>query len=466
MTGSRIPAWTGPLDVEGLGMDAAADAADAVRALAGSRGAIVRVEAVSTLVEGSFAAIEQLRVDGRAAEPWAPLSGFAPAADGWVRLHGNYPHHAAALRAALDLDGAADERAALAEACAALPAETVCARVQERGGIAAVVRAEVEWTRHAQALATRDDPWLAVEPGPPRPTLPPVRDARRPLDGVRVLDLTRVVAGPMGTQLLGCLGADVLRLDPPHLPEQLDAFLAAGMGKRSAVIDLRGRSRSLESLVAGADVVVLGYRPGSLDRHGLQPEMLRARHPHLVVATLSAWGEHGPWGAREGFDSIVQAATGIAAVYSGDDARPGALPVQALDHSTGLRLAAGILDLLASGRGGRVRGSLLGAARDLLARPRGAATGAAGTAGEPPAREPGPGGPGAGVAPSVLMLPTPHGRVRTVPPRCCSTAPRSTRRSAATGRPSRDGCRGSEAQAPNARARVMTARAAVRVGPR
>lgn len=156
------------------------------------------------------------------------------------------------------------------------------------------------------------------------------------------------------------------------------------MGKRSAVIDLRGRSRSLESLVAGADVVVLGYRPGSLDRHGLQPEMLRARHPHLVVATLSAWGEHGPWGAREGFDSIVQAATGIAAVYSGDDARPGALPVQALDHATGLRLAAGILDLLASGRGGRVRGSLLGAARDLLARPRGAATGAAGTAGEPP----------------------------------------------------------------------------------
>lgn len=285
-----------------------------------------------------------------------------------------------------------------------------------------MVRTAEEWGAHPHARATAGDPWVTTRAAGAardprlRARAPAATGERLPLAGRRVLDLTRVVAGPVATQLLGCLGADVLRLDPPSRPEQLDAFLAAGMGKRSALLDLRAHRDLLEELLAGADVVVLGYRPGALADLGLDPPALAARHPHLVIGALSAWGERGPWGDRAGFDSIVQAATGIAVRCAREDGRPGALPVQALDHATGFRLAAGILDLLADGRAGVVRASLLGAARTLLATGT-RATSSTG-AGDGDARAEADGGAGDGAAvgpPPAVELGTPHGRVSTVP---------------------------------------------------
>lgn len=394
--------WRGPLDAQGLAWSAVGEAVQATAALAAARGSALFVDTTEELVASSFAAMEHLRVEGQAPAAWAPLSGFVAARDGWVRLHANYPHHAAALGAALGVSS----REELERAVAALAALDVETRVREAGGIAVAVRTPQEWADHEHGSVTATEPWVRVEAESPRPALPPLSPGARPLAGVRVLDLTRVIAGPTCSQLLACLGADVLRVDPPHRPELLDQYLSNGMGKRSAALDLGADAAVLhERLLPSADVVLLGYRPGSLARFGLDPDALRERYPGLVVGSLSAWGETGPWARRPGFDSIVQAASGIASICASDrrtdpssQAAPGALPVQALDHASGYVLAARVLDLLARARAGIVRISLLGAARTLLDLPA------------PP--------PGDVVAPQVPLvdLATPHGRLTAVPP--------------------------------------------------
>lgn len=184
--------------------------------------------------------------------------------------------------------------------------------------------------------------------------LPPLDGAPLlPAAGLRVLDLTRVIAGPIATRTLALLGADVLRVDAPRLPEDPDAHADTGFGKRSTRLDLGTAAdrRTFEELLARADVVVTGYRPGALDRFGLSPETLVDRRPGLIVAQLSAWGAYGPWGDRRGFDSLVQVATGIAAIEGvggteGSPEQPGALPAQALDHGTGYLLAGAVLRAL------------------------------------------------------------------------------------------------------------------------
>ncbi|MFM9611182.1 CoA transferase [Streptomyces niveiscabiei] len=163
-----------------------------------------------------------------------------------------------------------------------------------------------------------------------------------PAAGLRVLDLTRVIAGPVATRTLALLGADVLRVDAPQLAELPDQHADTGFGKRSALVDLAVDREVFEGLLASADVVVTGYRPGALDRFGLSPEALAERRPGVIVAQLSAWGAYGPWSGRRGFDSLVQAASGIADTEGAGD-RPGTLPAQALDHGTGYLLAAGVL---------------------------------------------------------------------------------------------------------------------------
>jgi crotonobetainyl-CoA:carnitine CoA-transferase CaiB-like acyl-CoA transferase len=177
-----------------------------------------------------------------------------------------------------------------------------------------------------------------------------------------VLDLTRVIAGPVGTRTLAACGADVLRIQSPRLPEDPAALLDTGPGKRHTPLDLASpadRAR-FEDLLSQADVLVLGHRPGALAALGLAPELLPERHPGLVVVSLSAWGAAGPWAHRRGFDSIVQAATGIAAVTAGDDGTPGVLPAQALDHAAGHLVAATVLRALSESarQGGSWHGEL------------------------------------------------------------------------------------------------------------
>lgn len=330
-------------------------------------GPVPEVRVDEGAVATAFRSERHLRVEGRAPTAFAPLSGFWKAADGWVRTHANYPHHRARLLAALDVDadGTGAERdgeaglvGRLADVLAALPAHRIQEAVYAAGGLAVAVAPEP--VAGGEPAAEVEEAGTAGGRRLPQALLPAA--------GVRVLDLTRVIAGPVATRTLALLGADVLRVDPPDLPEDPDTHLDTGLGKRSALVDLDSAegSAAFDGLLESADVVVTGYRPGSLDRRGLAAQELIARRPGLVLAQLCAWGWSGRWAERRGFDSLVQAASGIAAIEAGPEGDPGALPAQALDHGTGYLLAAGVLRALterqADGRGRHLRFSLAGTA--------------------------------------------------------------------------------------------------------
>ncbi|WP_443044855.1 CoA transferase [Streptomyces sp. NBC_00343] len=310
---------------------------------------VPRVRVDDGAVATAFVSERHLLVDGRAPVGFAPLSRFWRTADGWVRTHANYPHHRARLLDALKLPGDASVED-VAEALAERSAPEVEETVYGAGGLAVALRTAEEWAAHAQGVAVARRPLVERERlGTARArVLPPLDgDPVLPAAGLRVLDLTRVIAGPIATRTLALLGADVLRVDAPQLPEDPDAHADTGFGKRSTRLDLglAADRHAFEELLARADVVVTGYRPGALDRFGLSPEALADRRPGVIVAQLSAWGAYGPWGDRRGFDSLVQVATGIAAI-EGSPEHPGALPAQALDHGTGYLLAGAVLRAL------------------------------------------------------------------------------------------------------------------------
>lgn len=341
--------WSGRLDVEGLALGSVGAV---LRALgAHSAGGPTRTFSTSSAaVAAWFGSVGHLRIDGRAPQVWAPMSGFHRTSDGWIRVHANYPHHAARLQESVGVDSLDGLRAALAERTSA-EAE---AAITDAGGVAAAVEESCPSAAGSRA------PWIrftTTDCAAARPH-PPVAGPRLPLTGVRVLDLTRVLAGPTAGRLLATLGADVLRVDPPHLPELTEAHVDTGFSKRSAVADLRlaEEMARVRSLVADADVVIQGYRPGAVAPFGLDTRSLRAEHPHLAVVSISSWEEGGPREGRRGFDSIVQAASGISHLYRGETTDgwiPGALPVQALDYATGLGAAAAAIALVAVRRSGR-----------------------------------------------------------------------------------------------------------------
>ncbi|MFE6531124.1 CoA transferase [Streptomyces rochei] len=316
-------------------------------------GGVPAVRVDDGAVAAAFTSERHLRIGGREPVSFAPLSRLWRTADGWVRTHANYPHHRARLLAALGLArDTEDARAvdAVGSLLAGLPARSVEETVYAAGGAAVALRTPEEWASSEQGRAVAGRPLVergVLDASPARTfaPVPPSAGALLPAAGLRVLDLTRVIAGPVATRTLALLGADVLRVDPPGLPELPDQHVDTGFGKRSATLDLTSDQAAFEELLGAADVVVTGYRPGSLDRFGLSPRALAARRPGLVVARLSAWGAYGPWAGRRGFDSLVQVGTGIAALEGTAD-RPGALPAQALDHGTGYLLAAGVLRAL------------------------------------------------------------------------------------------------------------------------
>lgn len=294
------------------------------------------------------------RLNGEPPTAWAPASGFFRTASGWVRAHANYRHHADELKWLLGLPSVSDPdqvAAALREGKAA-EWEERAARV---GAIIIRVRTRDEWLEHPQRAAVAAEPLVTrhvrdvhAPPLPPPDTPTGQAEFHRPLTGVRVLDLTRVIAGPVATRTLAAFGADVLRVDPPHLPEIGWQYLDTGDGKRSTLLNLaRSRDRArFDELLSTADVLVTSYRPRALDRFGYGPGQLRERFPHVIIASVNAWGTTGMWARRRGFDSIVQAASGIAMRHA-SNGRPGVLPAQALDHSAGYLLAAAVMHALA-----------------------------------------------------------------------------------------------------------------------
>ncbi|PJI45972.1 MAG: acyl-CoA transferase [Pseudomonas sp.] len=302
---------------------------------------------------------------------WDAIAGNYRCRDGWIRLHTNAPHHRAA---ALRVLGTDNDRDRVAAAVASWNAgELELAIVKERG-CAAQMRSWEVWQQHPQGVAVAREPLVLREIQlTSAPSLDIEIDRERPLAGLRVLDLTRVLAGPIATRFLAGFGAEVLRIDPPDWDEP-GVVPEVTLGKQCARLDLRlpaDRER-FQVLLASADVLVHGYRADALDRLGFGADVRRTIAPGLVDVSLNAYGWSGPWSERRGFDSLVQMSTGIAEagrIWRGED-KPVPLPVQALDHATGYLMAAAALRGLAerrrSGRGSRWRLSLARTAQCLL----------------------------------------------------------------------------------------------------
>ncbi len=299
-------------------------------------------------------------------ERLSPFSRFWRTADGgWIRLHGEYPWHRERAMQVLECD---DNHHSIRAAVLRWRSEDLERALAAGGGLGYVVRTERQWEEHPQRRAVAALPLVGREEcgRTGRPSV-----AGRGAAGLRVLDMTRVLAGPVATRTLAAWGAEVLRIDSPRLPELAAHALDTLSGKRSAELDLAQPATlaRLDELLEAADLLVQGYRPGALARFGLEAHALSERHPHLSVVTLSAWGPSGPWADRRGFDSLVQCPTGIA-LAEGRDGLPGTLPAQVLDHATGyLAAAAALLALAAVQLGARPRAvqlSLAQTARWLL----------------------------------------------------------------------------------------------------
>lgn len=312
----------------------------------------------------SFHSEKHIRVDGEQVPFSAPLTGDYRAADGWVRLHCNYPRHVAGVCWGL---GVPATREAFEKVVAAKSRFEVESAVTGAGGAAAAMRTREEWLAHNQGQAVSGLPVADIRPIAPSEPLR-LFESDRPLGGVRVLDLTHVIAGPVAGRVLAAHGATVMHIGSAQLPTVPPLAVDTGMGKCSAYVDLEteaGRAR-LRKLIARADVVLQSFRPGSLAAKGFSPEALAELRPGIVVADLSAYGWEGPWARRRGFDSLVQMASGIAdegGKAAGLDG-PGPLPVQALDHATGWLTAAAIMtavrQAVTEGGSRHVRTSLAG----------------------------------------------------------------------------------------------------------
>lgn len=322
-------------------------AAAAIHAARGGDAQRVAVDIAHALAE--FRSEHHLRIDGAEVhEGWDRIAGLHRCGDGrWLRLHTNLPHHRDAVLRVLGCDY---DRAAVTAALQSWQAEAAETAIYEAGGVATMTRALDEWAAHPAGAAAASLPALVLErigDAPPTP-LPPL--AARPLQGLRVLDFTRVIAGPVAGRTLAAHGAEVLHITGPHLPSIPALVMDTGRGKRCAALDLRAEAdrATLRGLASGADVFLQGYRPGAIAGHGFAPEALAALRPGIVCVSLSAWGHLGPWAGRRGFDSLVQNANGINDAErdaAGED-KPKPLPCQALDHASGYLLAFGAMAAL------------------------------------------------------------------------------------------------------------------------
>ncbi|KDE05283.1 hypothetical protein MVLG_04315 [Microbotryum lychnidis-dioicae p1A1 Lamole] len=340
-------------------------------------------EEAELVVEGRDAVAEfrserLSRCGGEPGQLWDPLAGQYPAAvsppasqggpsSAWVRPHLSFPHHRDGLLKHLGLptDGTTTKEM-LANRLKTLPAHETANEVMEKGLCMTSLRGFTDWDLHEQGQVASDKgggpiPLYKLNDRPPKPFPKVPSDKRnRPLQGIKVLDLTRVIAGPTAGRALATYGADVLWVNAPHNPKLPALDFDTSRNKRSIQLDLRRSNPTdraqFEDLLRTADVLLQSYRPDGLCSLGYPIEKCLEINPDLVYATLSAWGEEGPWKERKGFDSLVQFAVGFneaegrawemfrngKEVEEGSGVEPRALPCQALDHSSGYLLAFGI----------------------------------------------------------------------------------------------------------------------------
>jgi crotonobetainyl-CoA:carnitine CoA-transferase CaiB-like acyl-CoA transferase len=341
----------------------AACALEAARLLVARGGPAQRVRVEVDAAAAAMRSARYLRTEGQPERPGARGRGlgiYRTRDRRWIYFQRLFPHHTARL---LEVLGCADEEQLIQRAVAGWDGPSLEEAVVASGACAAMVRTPAEWAAHGQGRAVAAMPLLDVRrigdsppeplpgpppgpphPGPGSPSGPGSLSGLRPLSGLRVLDVTRVLAGPTCARTLAEHGAQVLRIGTLALPDNPAMMLDTGHGKRSAALDLRSESGAgtLAGLIRGADVFSQGYRPGALDRLGFSPEAVAAARPGIVTVSVSAFGPAGPWRARRGFDSVIQAASGLVEWGAAGEA-PRFLPANPLDYLTGYLAAFGVL---------------------------------------------------------------------------------------------------------------------------
>jgi crotonobetainyl-CoA:carnitine CoA-transferase CaiB-like acyl-CoA transferase len=297
------------------------------------------------------------RLDGQPPPPaWDAIAGVYKTRDRrFVRLHTNFPHHRDAVCRVL---GCKAERDDVQAALMQWDAEAFETAAYEAGGVVAMMRSRDEWSDLPQAKALAALPVIEIEKiGEAAPK--PWAAGDRPLAGLRALDLSRVIAGPVAGRTLAAHGADVLLISGAELPAIPWLTIDTGRGKLSAFVELKreaGREK-LRKLLAQADIFSQGYRPRALANLGFSPQDAARINPGIIYVSLSAYGHVGPWADRRGFDSLVQTATGFnhaEGQAAGIDG-PKELPAQILDHATGHLMAFGAM--MAKARQSREGGS-------------------------------------------------------------------------------------------------------------
>ena len=351
------PVFPTPYRIGDLG--AAAIASAAVEATTIYEDRTGRAQDVDVEVDAAAIAMRSSRYirDDPARESAAPAMrtvGFYPTRDDrWIFMQRLFPHHFERQLSVLDC-GPTDD--AIARASRRWNGQDLEDAIIGAGACGALVRTRDEWSGHPQGQSLHDTPLFSITRIGDSETVP-AGSGDRPLGGVRVLDVTRVLAGPMCARTLAEHGADVLRISSAAYPDNPRMMRDTGHGKRSCRLDLKSASDAavLRHLVGGADVFAQGYRPGAMARLGFAPEELARIRPGLIYVSISAYGNRGPWADRRGFDSVVQSASGISADLADGSGMPKSLPANPLDYTTGY--LAAFLVLVALRRRAREGGS-------------------------------------------------------------------------------------------------------------
>lgn len=278
---------------------------------------------------------------------WGPIGGLYKAKDGHVRIHDNFLNHRIGALQPLGLPHTATKEQVAEAISSWTKVDYETAATQNGTGAVYALRTRDEWNKHPQSAAISDSPVLLKQLSPgPIPSIA-LGKTSRCLEGLRVVELSRVIAGPVAGKALAAHGADVLWVTSPSLPSLPELDVDLSRGKRTVQLDLTNENdkQTLLDLIKDADVIIQAYRPGSLSARGFSPEALTKLNPRLIYANMSAFGPSGPWSQRRGFDSLVQTCSGMSAgeaECAGKGEVAQMAPYQVLDHAAGYLLATGI----------------------------------------------------------------------------------------------------------------------------